>query len=869
MSRKSLVSIIAFVLLCTVTAAAYEGQDLVGEYCIPVGIPVIDGNISPGEWDHANWLQLDKLYYGDPNDLSDANWAALWSPETNLIYVVIRGIDTEHVFGDGYWGKDDWNKYDIAEVYFDPSNSDVNPYQQIQDPAQQWMSGNDTNDGRWIMLPVEWVFTDNPLSDDLRPEFFSTIKGDEYIYEYALTPYEAFGWNTGRLDKILQLETDMRVGMDVIMSSKSTSFGMLCENAWEADDDLNGDEIADGVITITKWNYADRFLDHSLIKDPNQAWRPRPGNKEVDVSSEVTLKWNPGKNAASHDIYFGTSFEDVNSATDPDLLPVGRGNQPLEENTYGPNEVPLALDGTYYWRIDEVSGPTVTKGNVWRFTVTNFLIVDDFDSYASTEEIRGDDTIDPVWADYWTNYTCAELALETITVRDGNSILYKYDNSSYPQYSEIEASVDDLLVTPDWTSYAARALTLWFYGAGDNDAEQMYLALEDQDANLAVVPYGGDANDLKNPRWQQWDIDLQEFNDINEVDLSNIAKIYIGFGDRFAPSYGGSGEVYFDDIRLYLQRCITEYVDVDFTGDCFVNLDDLEIIARDWLQSDYYVDINEPTGELIWYMLDHDGTNNTAVDSSGNGHDGFVSDAVWTTEGYIDGALIFDRDEESSVEVPPKALSSVTTQITIALWQYGNPDIQPFEDNLFQGERMYGIDPIRVLNVHLPSVDSVVYWDAGNPNDVWSPEVWRECERIQKEAEFDDFAGQWNHWTFVKNCDANDSAGVMKMYLNGALFHIGYDVNVPLAGTIDDFTGTIDNFKIGSGPDSSYSGTIDDFRIYNYELSQDQIDYLATAGSGYYPLQQRTANAYEDESIDFRDYAEMADNWMKEMLWPQ
>jgi hypothetical protein len=302
---------------------------------------------------------------------------------------------------------------------------------------------------------------------------------------------------------------------------------------------------------------------------------------------------------------------------------------------------------------------------------------------------------------------------------------------------------------------------------------------------------------------------------------------------------------------------------VDFTGDCFVNLDDLEILATDWLQTDFNVDINEPNGELIWYMFDHDSTKNTAVDSSEDPYDGYVSDAVWTTEGRIDGALIFDRDQDSYVDVPPEALSSVTTRITIALWQFGNPDKQPMNDNLFEGTRDYSNSTgIRVLGAHVPWSNSIVYWDAGNPNDVFSDIVYQECDRIEKEAEFDDYAGQWNHWTFVKNCDANDGAGVMKMYLNGALFHIGYDVNVPL-------TDTIDSFEIGRGFDSPYSGTIDDFRIYDYELSQEQIDYLATAGSGYYPLQQRTANAYEDESIDFKDYAKMADNWMQEILWPQ
>ena len=113
MLKKLFFTILVVTALCS-GARGYEGQDLFGEYAIMVGEPNIDGVISEGEWDSANWLELDQAYWGTANDLTEARWAALWSPETNLIYVVIRGIDTVHVFGDGYAGSEDWNKYGIA-----------------------------------------------------------------------------------------------------------------------------------------------------------------------------------------------------------------------------------------------------------------------------------------------------------------------------------------------------------------------------------------------------------------------------------------------------------------------------------------------------------------------------------------------------------------------------------------------------------------------------------------------------------------------------------------------------------------------------------------------------------------------------------
>jgi hypothetical protein len=50
--------------------------------------------------------------------------------------------------------------------------------------------------------------------------------------------------------------------------------------------------------------------------------------------------------------------------------------------------------------------------------------------------------------------------------------------------------------------------------------------------------------------WIEWRIDLQAFAD-QGVNLSNVNTITIGFGNRANPTAGGSGMVFFDDIRLY------------------------------------------------------------------------------------------------------------------------------------------------------------------------------------------------------------------------------------------------------------------------------------------------------------------------------
>ena len=95
-----------------------------------------------------------------------------------------------------------------------------------------------------------------------------------------------------------------------------------------------------------------------------------PAGKATDVPCDVTLGWTAGKYAATHDVYLGTDFADVNNATaaKPLNVLVSTGQTDV---TFTPAS-PLQYGKTYYWRVDEVNAPpssTVFKGDVWSFTV--------------------------------------------------------------------------------------------------------------------------------------------------------------------------------------------------------------------------------------------------------------------------------------------------------------------------------------------------------------------------------------------------------------------------------------------------------------------------------------------------------------------
>ncbi len=97
----------------------------------------------------------------------------------------------------------------------------------------------------------------------------------------------------------------------------------------------------------------------------------------------------------------------------------------------------------------------------------------------------------------------------------------------------------------DWTENDVNTLTLYFRGGSDNAAERMYVAL-----NGSATVYHDNPDAAQIATWTEWTIDLQEFA-AQGVNLVNVNTIAIGFGDKNNLQAGGSGMVFFDDIRLY------------------------------------------------------------------------------------------------------------------------------------------------------------------------------------------------------------------------------------------------------------------------------------------------------------------------------
>ncbi|MGB2863843.1 MAG: carbohydrate binding domain-containing protein [Sedimentisphaerales bacterium] len=204
---------------------------------------------------------------------------------------------------------------------------------------------------------------------------------------------------------------------------------------------------------------------------------PNPANGAVGVKPSVTLRWDAGAVAASHEVYFGTDADVVKNATK--TSPEYKGPKALGEESHDPGE--LTLSTTYYWRIDEVNGVNPDSpwaGNVWSFMTSDYFVIDDFEDYDAGENqiwFTWHDGLGygtPGTADYFAgNGTGAAVGDENTSsyteetiVHGGNqSMPIAYDNNKqgYSKSSEVEHTLAD---QRDWTEEGVAELSLWFRG---------------------------------------------------------------------------------------------------------------------------------------------------------------------------------------------------------------------------------------------------------------------------------------------------------------------------------------------------------------------------------------------------------------------
>jgi hypothetical protein len=276
---------------------------------------------------------------------------------------------------------------------------------------------------------------------------------------------------------------------------------------------------------------------------PGAVGNPQPANGAVDVQMIATLSWTAADNAASHELYFGADADAVKNATtaSPEYI----GPKALGAESYDPGG--LAWDSSYAWRVDEVYPDGTIKGLVWSFATASFILVDDFESYNDIDPPDpNSNRIFDKWIDGFGTTDNGALvgndlppyAEQTIVHGGAQSMIYRYDNANKTS----EATMT-LVYPRDWTEEGVTKLSLWFRGVSGNSVDRMFVILGN------AVVYHDDAAATQTTGWTEWVIDLAAFAG---VDLTNVGSIAIGFGTKDSPAAdGGTGTMYFDDIRLY------------------------------------------------------------------------------------------------------------------------------------------------------------------------------------------------------------------------------------------------------------------------------------------------------------------------------
>ena len=170
---------------------------------------------------------------------------------------------------------------------------------------------------------------------------------------------------------------------------------------------------------------------------------------------------------------------------------------------------------------------------------------------------------------------------------------------------------------------------------------------------------------------------------------------------------------------------------------------------------------------------------------------------------YANNNYAIDLSLLGHVNLNANALSSISNELTVSFWVYGNSSMMPTQTSIVYG---YGASSTqRNLNVHLPWSDGSIYYDCGYSNGGY--------DRINSVATATQQGGQWNHWTFTKNSTTGD----MKIYLNGNIWTSGTAKTKPIS-ILTLILGKDNNLL------NNYKGKLNEFTIWNKELSQSDIN---------------------------------------------
>jgi hypothetical protein len=671
------------------------------------------------------------------------------------------------------------------------------------------------------------------------------------------------------------------------------------------------------------------------------------------------LSWTKGALAADvngHRVYFGTSWGDVNHASEANGPPLYRGitTDPCYPLKKLAGDYTLTSGTAYYWRVDEVNGVNLWKGTTWNFKMPNpaFISIDDFSSSADLTKM------------WQTGYGNGGSNLSVA----GNVLSWDYDNSN-ANFSWSEAKLDYSYVSStgiDWTLsgvYVPKALAVQFDGTmgntfwggngpSDPNNGRLYMGLEDIAGHSGFVTLESDLYAAQraitltsgNAAIREFKVALTD-PCFSTVDLTQVNRVYLGIGIRGFKSagsnYGGAGHMKFANLKVYVQHCNPAYpnksmVAGDLAGpligvptgyhsrwttpDCVVNYHDIFYFASDWLYNEPNLNFTGSSDDpgtsnlTAWYMFD-DPENSPTITDSQNGRNGTLYNAgpfTWSYAGHngTGKCVNLEPGYHTWIDCPSTIVAGNSTGQSFTFWLNQNDRFMP--------EHVWA--SVLVFHSSAPGVTGVTGNGADVDNQTMETQLpvpfqstaatpwlrWVDI-RSSKEASLQGAAGarpsmisgKWNHYALVYDIVAHS----MTMYLNGNSLATVVDAN---AGMIDHVwgptgagDGNANSVRIGQRSNAFpttgapsvldtnssmfWQGRIDDLRLYSKALSQNEVHYLVTDGTGKRNI-QADPNEPGDFSpvkvtlpgssdlvkiINFNDFASFTkDVWLSQQLWP-
>lgn len=242
-----------------------------------------------------------------------------------------------------------------------------------------------------------------------------------------------------------------------------------------------------------------------------------------------------------------------------------------------------------------------------------------------------------------------------------------------------------------------------------------------------------------------------------------------------------------------------------------------------------------PKPDFLWWKFD-EGSGTVAKDSSGNGRDGTMAGATWTTPGAgnLGSCLKFSGTSGTVTNVAAGTSLNGLGAVTVSMW---------IKSAITNTDKGFFICETPASNDNQVTIRYDAAGANGGGTNVLKVGLTSTSGLQQLESSSNRATTEWQHVAVTWK------GGVgLKLYLNGKL-DTPSNVQAVNTGTISGAT-TLIVGQGGKDAGASWNGLVDDVRVYKYDLTADQVASLLSFASEDEAADPRPANAATNVARD-------------------